>query len=79
MAISPLERRLRIAGLLIAAGLLIQAVSLIGVHPLAFVAFLVFACPMVGAGILLFLYSILKGDRHAPPQAAPTGPPAGGG
>ena len=54
-----LERRLRLAALLICLGLLVQLLSLIRVHPLAFVAFAMITCPLVLAGIVLFLYSIV--------------------
>jgi hypothetical protein len=55
-----LEKRLRLAGVLIALGLIVQVATLWKVHPLAFVAFLTFACPLIGAGVLLFLFTILK-------------------
>jgi hypothetical protein len=54
------ERRIRWAGLLIVAGLVVQMLSLISIHPLAFMSFLMIGCPLVGAGILLFLYSIVS-------------------
>lgn len=40
------------------AGLLGQLGSLLVVHPLAFVAFLVVGCPFMAAGILLYLFSL---------------------
>lgn len=61
MSLTPLEKRLRLAGLLVAVGLLVQLITLRGVHPLDFVAFITIACPLIGAGILLFLSAILKG------------------
>ncbi|HEY7789686.1 MAG TPA: hypothetical protein VIC33_04175 [Vicinamibacterales bacterium] len=62
MAETRLERRLRWAGLLIALGMIVQSITLAVLHPLAFVAFIVMACPLMGAGIVLFLVAILKGD-----------------
>jgi predicted cobalt transporter CbtA len=56
---SLIERRLRWAGFLIAVGLVIQLTTFIWVHPLAFIAFVVIGCPLVGAGILLYLYSLV--------------------
>lgn len=56
---SPIERRLRWAGFLIALGLIIQLLTFIWIHPLAFIAFAVITCPLVAAGILLFLYSLV--------------------
>jgi len=55
-----IERRIRWAGLLIVCGLVIQMITLIFVHPLAFMAFLLISCPLVAMGILLFLYSIVS-------------------
>lgn len=60
MTVTPLERRIRWAGLFIVAGLLLQLATLPWTHPLAFVFFLVVGCPLVAAGILLFLYSLVS-------------------
>ncbi len=56
-----IERRIKCASLLIGAGLLVQLLALLRVHPLAFVAFLVIGCPLVGAGIVLYLMMLLPG------------------
>ena len=53
------EMRLRWAGLLVAVGLAIQLLTFVWIHPLCFLAFAVIGCPLVIAGILLFLYSIV--------------------
>ena len=53
------ERRIRWASLLVGAGLLVQLVSLLVVHPLAFVAFLMVGCPLMAAGIVLYLFSLV--------------------
>jgi hypothetical protein len=53
------ERRIRWASLLVGAGLLVQLSSLLIVHPLAFVAFLMIGCPLMAAGILLYLFSLV--------------------
>jgi len=55
---SATERRIRWASFLVGAGLLVQLGSLLVVHPLAFVAFLVVGCPLMAAGILLYLFSL---------------------
>ncbi|HUX67210.1 MAG TPA: hypothetical protein VMV31_06960 [Terriglobales bacterium] len=60
MAPQPIELRIRLAGSLVVAGLLVQALSLLKIHPLAFVAFLLVGCPLVLAGVLLFLYSLVR-------------------
>lgn len=54
------EKRLRWAGLLIALGLAVQLVTFIWIHPLAFIAFAVIGCPLVLAGVVLYLYSIVS-------------------
>jgi len=58
MAIS-IERGIRWSGILIVAGLIVQMFTLHWTHPLAFVAFLLIGCPLVAAGILLYLYSLV--------------------
>jgi hypothetical protein len=55
-----IELRIRWSGMLIVLGLFIQMLTLLWTHPLAFVAFLLVGCPLVGAGILLFLYSLVS-------------------
>ena len=56
---SATERKIRWARLLVGAGLLVQLASLLIVHPLAFVAFLMIGCPLMAAGIALYLFSLL--------------------
>jgi len=55
-----IERQIRLAGILVVVGLVIQLASLIWNHPLAFLAFLFLGCPPVLAGILLYLYSLVS-------------------
>ena len=57
------ERRIRLASVLVCLGLLVLLLTLVRIHPLAFVAFTVIGCPLLLAGILLFLYSIVS---HSP-------------
>jgi len=56
----PIERRLRLAAILICLGLLALLLTLIRIHPLAFMAFILVGCPLVAAGIGIFLYSIVS-------------------
>jgi len=53
-----IESRIKWASLLIGAGLLIQMGTLFRVHPLAFVAFVVVGCPLIAAGVTLYLLSL---------------------
>jgi hypothetical protein len=59
MDTSPTERRIRWASRLVGAGLLVQLASLLTVHPLAFMAFLMIGCPLMAAGMLLYLFSLV--------------------
>jgi hypothetical protein len=54
-----LYRRLRIAGSLIIIGLAVEALSLIRVHPLAFLAFMFIGGACLIAGVALYLYAIV--------------------
>ena len=54
-----LEQRLGKAGLLIVAGLIVEIAASSFIHPLAFVAFLLVACPLIVAGMLLFLWALV--------------------
>jgi hypothetical protein len=60
MITKSVERRIRWSGLLIVVGLVLQMLTLPWTHPLAFVCFLLVGCPLVAAGMLLFLYSIVS-------------------
>jgi hypothetical protein len=63
LRVAGLEKRLRTAALLVCLGLLTLLLTLVRIHPLAFVAFTVIGCPLVLAGIVLFLYSVVS---HSP-------------
>jgi hypothetical protein len=64
-----LERRIRMAATLISIGLLVLLATLLRIHPLAFVGYAVIACPLVVAGIVLFLYSIIAQEPKNPKPA----------
>lgn len=58
-----IESRIRSAGALIVIGLCVLMLTFLWTHPIAFLCFLLIGCPLVGAGILLFLYALVT---HAP-------------
>jgi len=60
MAVNSIERCIRWSGLIIALGLIIQTGTLFWTHPLSFMAFLLIGCPLVAAGLLLYLYSLVS-------------------
>jgi hypothetical protein len=53
-------RALRVSGIFLILGLCTEAVSLFWVHPIAFIAFFVVGGTFLGAGVLLFLYSLVS-------------------
>jgi hypothetical protein len=63
--LSRIERRIRISGFCVALGLLILAATLTQSHPLAFVAFLLVGAPLIGLGMLFFLWGLASGTRPA--------------
>jgi len=58
-----IETRIKWASLLIGAGLLIQMGTLFRIHPLAFIAFVVVGCPLIGSGVLLYLWSLVSAKK----------------
>lgn len=56
---SPQVRALRQAGVLLAAGLLVQLVTMVWSHPTAFVIFVAAGALLVAAGILRYLVALL--------------------
>ncbi len=55
-----LEKRLRIAGSLIVAGLLVELITLKWSHPTAFLFFLLLGGSLMAIGMLVYLYSIVS-------------------
>jgi hypothetical protein len=62
-----MERRLRISGILIVLGLLVEALSLIRIHPLAFLGFMFVGGGFLIVGITIYLYSLVSVGE--PPKA----------
>lgn len=57
------EQRIKRASLLIGGGLLVQLLSLLWIHPLAFVAFILFGCPLLILGLVIYLISLLSSRK----------------
>ncbi len=55
-----IKRRLRISAVLLILGLMIEAASLRWSHPTAFLVFVIVGGSFVVAGILVYLYSLLR-------------------
>jgi hypothetical protein len=61
-----MEKRLRISGVLIVLGLIVEGLSLLWTHALAFIIFAVVGGGLMALGILIYLYSLIS---------IPPGPP----
>ena len=55
-----MARALKWSGLLVATGLIVQLLCLVYVHPFSFMAFLMIGCPLLGAGIGVYLWGLLS-------------------
>lgn len=60
-----MNRRLRISGILVIIGLLVEALSLVWSRPIAFVVLVCLGGALIGLGVLVFLYSLLSGPPHS--------------
>jgi hypothetical protein len=58
--------------MLIGLGLIVQLITFIWTHPLAFVAYLLLGCPLVAAGVLLYLYSLVASEPSLPDDTGKT-------
>ena len=55
-----MERRLRIAGVFVLLGVLVELVALRWVHPAAFLVFAFIGIPIASVGIAIYLYSLVS-------------------
>jgi|GEM_PF-646421 len=62
---SKLEKRLRISGVLVIIGLVVELISLRWPHPTSFLLFVIVGGLFMGAGMVLYLFSLVTADRFA--------------
>ena len=55
-----MERRLRISGMFVLLGLLIEVFALRWIHPAAFLVFAFIGIPIGSLGIVIYLYSLVS-------------------
>ena len=55
-----MERRLRISGMFVLLGLLIEILALRWIHPAAFLVFAFIGIPIGSLGIVIYLYSLVS-------------------
>ena len=59
-----MNRRLRISGILVIIGLLVEALCLVWSRPIAFVVLVCLGGALIGLGVLFFLYSLVSTPPH---------------
>ena len=65
-AIVGLEKKLRLAGMLLIVGLLVEAVCLLWARPLAFIVLVAVGGFLCAAGIVVYLYSLVSASDATP-------------
>jgi uncharacterized membrane protein YczE len=63
-----IERRIRLAGTLLIAGLLVELVTLRWSHPTAFLFFLMLGCALMALGIVIYLLSLVSAENKPPAE-----------
>jgi hypothetical protein len=63
-----IERRIRAAGLLLIAGLLVELVTLRWSHPTAFLFFLLLGGALMASGIIIYLLSLVSAENKPSPE-----------
>jgi hypothetical protein len=58
-----IEKRIRIAGSLLIAGLLVELVTLRWSHPTAFLFFLLIGGALMALGIVIYLFSLISAEN----------------
>jgi hypothetical protein len=67
-----IEKRVKLAAILVFLGLVCMLLSFTRLHPLAFIGFLGIACPLTIAGMILFLLTLLQKDSVETPKGGRT-------
>jgi len=63
-----IERRIRLAGILLIAGLLVELVTLRWSHPTAFLFFLLLGGALMALGIGVYLLSLVSDENMPSPE-----------
>jgi hypothetical protein len=64
--LTKIERRIRLAGILLIAGLLVELVTLRWSHPTAFLFFLLLGGALMALGICVYLLSLVSTENKPP-------------
>jgi len=63
-----IERRIRLAGILLIAGLVVELVTLRWSHPMAFLFFLLLGGLLMALGIGVYLLSLVSAENKPPAE-----------
>ena len=63
-----IERRIRLAGILLIAGLVVELVTLRWSHPTAFLFFLLLGGALMALGICVYLLSLVSAENKPPAE-----------
>jgi hypothetical protein len=70
---NPMHSRLRLAGIFIILGLIVQVLSLLWNHPLSFIAFITLGGLLLAIGIIVYLLTVVNmaanPEGPQPPQS----------
>ena len=68
LQLTKIERRIRLAGILLIAGLLVELVTLRWSHPTAFHFFLLLGGALMALGIVIYLLSLVSAENKPPAE-----------
>ncbi len=66
--LTSVQKRIRIAGVFIIAGLLVELITLHWSHPTAFLFFLLFGGTLMVVGSIIYLLSLLAKENRLPSE-----------
>ncbi|MCG3159097.1 MAG: hypothetical protein JMDDDDMK_00073 [Acidobacteria bacterium] len=66
--LTKIEKRIRLAGILLIAGLLVELVTLRWSHPTAFLFFLLLGGTLMALGIIIYLFSLVSAESKPAPE-----------
>jgi predicted membrane channel-forming protein YqfA (hemolysin III family) len=67
---NPIHSKLRLSGVFIILGLIVQALSLLWNHPLSFIAFVTVGGLLLAIGIVLYLLTVVNMAAAVPEEPA---------
>ena len=69
---NPIHAKLRLSGIFIVLGLVVQALSLLWNHPLSFIAFVTIGGLLLAIGIVLYLLTLVNMQTAIPEEKTGT-------